>query len=94
MLGPWLVTADEFGDPADVRISIAVNGQERQNARTKDLILSVPALIAFASSFYTLHPGDILMTGTPEGVGPVVPGDVLTAFVERVSTVDIAVRAA
>jgi len=94
VLGPWLVTADEFGDPADVRISIAVNGQERQNARTKDLILSVPALIAFASSFYTLHPGDILMTGTPEGVGPVVPGDVLTAFVERVGTVDIAVRAA
>jgi len=94
VLGPWLVTADEFGDPADVRISIAVNGQERQNARTKDLILSVPALIAFASSFYTLHPGDILMTGTPEGVGPVVPGDVLTAFVERVGTVDVAVRAA
>lgn len=94
VLGPWLVTADEFGDPADVGISIAVNGQERQNARTKDLILSVPALIAFASSFYTLHPGDILMTGTPEGVGPVVPGDVLTAFVERVGTVNVAVRAA
>jgi 2,4-diketo-3-deoxy-L-fuconate hydrolase len=94
VLGPWLVTADEFGDPADVRISLAVNGQQRQSARTKDLILSVPALIAFASSFYTLHPGDLLMTGTPEGVGPVVPGDVLTAFVERVGTVDIAVRAA
>ena len=94
VMGPWLVTADEFGDPADIQISIAVNGQQRQNARTKDLILSVPALIAFASSFYTLHPGDLLMTGTPEGVGPVVPGDVLTAFVERVGRVDVAVRAA
>ena len=94
VLGPWLVTADEFGDPADVGLSIAVNGQERQNARTKDLILSVSRLIAFASSFYTLHPGDILMTGTPEGVGPVVPGDVLTAFVERVGRVEVAVRAA
>ena len=94
VLGPWMVTADEFGDPADLRISVAVNGQERQNARTKDLILSVPALIAFASKFYTLHPGDLLMTGTPEGVGPVLPGDVLTAFVERIGTVDVAIRAA
>lgn len=94
VLGPWLVTADEFGDPSDIGLSIAVNGEMRQNARTKALVLSVPALIAFASRFYTLLPGDILMTGTPEGVGPVVPGDVLTAFVERVGTVDVAVRAA
>lgn len=94
VLGPWMVTADEFGDPADLQISVAVNGQERQNARTKDLILSVPALIAFASSFYTLHPGDLLMTGTPEGVGPVRHGDVLTAFVERVGKVDVAIKAA
>ena len=94
VLGPWLVTADEFGDPSDVAVSIAVNGEMRQKARTKDLVLSVRELIAFASRFYTLLPGDILMTGTPEGVGPVVPGDVLTAFVERVGTVDVAVRAA
>ena len=93
VLGPWLVTADEFGDPADVRISLAVNGQPRQNARTRDLILSVPALIAFASSFYTLHPGDVLMTGTPEGVGPVSPGDVIAAHVEGVGSVEIRVRA-
>jgi 2,4-didehydro-3-deoxy-L-rhamnonate hydrolase len=94
VLGPWLVTADEFGDPSDVGISIAVNGEVRQMARTKDLILSVPALIAFASSFYTLHPGDVLMTGTPEGVGPVQAGDVLTASVERVATVDVSIRSA
>lgn len=94
VLGPWLVTADEFGDPADVQLSLAVNGESRQDARTKDLILSVPALIAFASRFYTLQPGDVLMTGTPEGVGPVVAGDVLTAFVERIGRVDVTVRAA
>jgi 2,4-didehydro-3-deoxy-L-rhamnonate hydrolase len=94
VLGPWLVTADEFGDPSDVGISIAVNGEVRQKARTKDLILSVPALIAFASSFYSLHPGDVLMTGTPEGVGPVQPGDVLTASVERIATVDVNIRSA
>jgi 2-keto-4-pentenoate hydratase/2-oxohepta-3-ene-1,7-dioic acid hydratase in catechol pathway len=63
-------------------------------ASTKDLILSVPALIAFASSFYTLHPGDVLMTGTPEGVGPVQAGDVLTASVERIATVEVNIRSA
>lgn len=94
VMGPWLVTADEFGDPSDIGVSVAVNGELRQAARTKDLILSVPALIAFASSFYTLQPGDMLMTGTPEGVGPVQPGDVLTATVERVGTVDVTIRAA
>jgi 2-keto-4-pentenoate hydratase/2-oxohepta-3-ene-1,7-dioic acid hydratase in catechol pathway len=94
VLGPWLVTADEFGDPSDVGISIAVNGELRQKARTKDLILSVPALIAFASEFYSLYPGDVLLTGTPEGVGPVQAGDLLTASVERVATVDVSIRAA
>jgi len=64
VLGPWLVTADEFGDPADIGISLTVNGEPRQKARTKDLILSVRALIAFASQYYTLQPGDVLMTGT------------------------------
>jgi 2,4-diketo-3-deoxy-L-fuconate hydrolase len=94
VLGPWLVTADEFGDPADVGLSLAVNGEGRQKARTKDLILSVRALVAFASSFYTLQPGDVLMTGTPEGVGPVKPGDVITASIERIGTVEVAVGGA
>jgi 2-keto-4-pentenoate hydratase/2-oxohepta-3-ene-1,7-dioic acid hydratase in catechol pathway len=94
VLGPWMVTADEFGDPSDVGVALAVNGETRQQARTRDLILSVPALIAFASSFYTLQPGDVLMTGTPEGVGPVRAGDVITATVERVATIDVNVRLA
>ena len=94
VLGPWMVTADEFGDPSDVGVALAVNGEMRQQARTRDLILSVPALIAFASSFYTLQPGDVLMTGTPEGVGPVQSGDVITATVERVATIDVNVRLA
>lgn len=93
VLGPWLVTSDEFGDPDDVALSVSVNGEPRQQARTSALVLSVRRLIAFASSFYTLHPGDVLMTGTPEGVGPVAPGDVLTAFVERIGTVDVPIRA-
>lgn len=92
VLGPWMVTADEFGDPADVGISLAVNGELRQNSRTSDLIVSVQGLIAMASCYYTLHPGDVLMTGTPAGVGPVHPGDVMSATVERVGTVKILVH--
>jgi 2-keto-4-pentenoate hydratase/2-oxohepta-3-ene-1,7-dioic acid hydratase in catechol pathway len=94
VLGPWLVTADEFGEPGSVDISLEVNGEVRQKANTRDLILSVVDLIVFASSFYTLHPGDVLMTGTPEGVGPVQPGDTIRASVERVGTVEVTVVAA
>lgn len=94
VLGPWMVTADEFGDPGDVDVALEVNGEPRQRANTRNLILSVRDLIVFASSFYTLHPGDVLMTGTPEGVGPVRPGDVMRASVGRVATVEVRVEAA
>src|SRR5687768_528045 len=91
VLGPWLVTPDEVGDPGALEIEIAVNGQTKQKANTKDLILSVPALIEWASSFYTLHPGDVLLTGTPQGVGPVRPGDTMQASLERVGTMRVSV---
>jgi 2-keto-4-pentenoate hydratase/2-oxohepta-3-ene-1,7-dioic acid hydratase in catechol pathway len=91
VLGPWLVTADEIPDPGALDLSIEINGQERQRANTRELILSVPELIAWASSFYTLHPGDVLLTGTPQGVGPVRPGDVMRASLERVGEMRVAV---
>ena len=91
VLGPWLVTADEISDPSSLDLRIAVNGQERQKANTRDLILSVPQLIAWASSFYSLHPGDVLLTGTPQGVGPVKPGDVMEATIERIGTMRVEV---
>lgn len=75
VLGPWLVTPDEIPDPADVPFSLYVNDEKRQDSNTSFLIYDIPRLIEFASSFYTLYPGDIYYTGTPEGVGPVKPGD-------------------
>ena len=78
VLGPWLVTTDELPDPANLAFSLAVNGERRQAGHTSMLIRSIPELIAWASRFYTLHPGDVIMTGTPEGVGPVSDGDVIT----------------
>jgi 2-keto-4-pentenoate hydratase/2-oxohepta-3-ene-1,7-dioic acid hydratase in catechol pathway len=91
VLGPWLVTAEEISDPGSLDLSISVNGTVRQQANTKDLILGVPELIAWASSFYTLHPGDVLLTGTPQGVAPVRPGDIMLASLERVGTMRVAV---
>src|ERR1700722_8424276 len=77
VLGPWMVTADEIPDPDAVPISLTVNGDIKQNSNTKSLIYSCRRLIEFASAFYTLYPGDLVYTGTPEGVGPVKPGDVI-----------------
>jgi len=75
--GPWMVTADEIVDPDALPITLTVNGEVRQKSNTSDLIYNCRRLIEFASSFYTLYPGDLLYTGTPEGVGPVKPGDVI-----------------
>jgi 2,4-didehydro-3-deoxy-L-rhamnonate hydrolase len=75
--GPWMVTADEIPDPDALPLTLTVNGEVRQKSNTSDLIYNCRRLIEFASSFYTLYPGDLLYTGTPEGVGPVKPGDVI-----------------
>jgi 2-keto-4-pentenoate hydratase/2-oxohepta-3-ene-1,7-dioic acid hydratase in catechol pathway len=82
VLGPYLVTADEIGDPSGLNLALDVNGERRQTANTRDLILDVPTLIAFASSFYTLRAGDVLFTGTPEGVGPIAAGDAIKATID------------
>ncbi|MCO8307120.1 fumarylacetoacetate hydrolase family protein [Streptomyces hygroscopicus] len=68
-IGPWLVTPDEFEDPGDLELRCAINGQEVQKGRTRDLIFSVPALIAKLSAVLPLLPGDVIFTGTPAGVG-------------------------
>ena len=75
VLGPWLVTADDIPDPGVLDLQISVNGTLRQKSNTRYLILGVPELIELASSFYTLYPGDVIFTGTPEGVSPIQAGD-------------------
>jgi len=77
VLGLWIVTADEISDPDAIPLSLTVNGEMRQNSNTSQLIYNCSRLIEFASEFYTLYPGDLLYTGTPDGVGPVKPGDVI-----------------
>ena len=94
VLGPWFVTADEFGSPADVAMKITVDGEVRQDASTKYLIYDVPKLIEFASSYYTLEPGDLIYTGTPAGVGPVKEGSVMVATIAGIGSMTVKVKGA
>jgi 2-keto-4-pentenoate hydratase/2-oxohepta-3-ene-1,7-dioic acid hydratase in catechol pathway len=92
VLGPWLVTADEFGSPDAVDLALNVNNEPRQQANTCDLIWSVAKLVSFASAAYTLYPGDVIMSGTPEGVGPIQRGDTVYAAIEGIGHMQVAVR--
>jgi 2-keto-4-pentenoate hydratase/2-oxohepta-3-ene-1,7-dioic acid hydratase in catechol pathway len=94
VLGPYLVTADEVGSPDDLDLSLSVGGEIRQQSNTRHLIKKVAELIEYATSFYTLFPGDILMTGTPEGVAPIYPGDTIDATISRIGSMRVSVRAA
>jgi 2-keto-4-pentenoate hydratase/2-oxohepta-3-ene-1,7-dioic acid hydratase in catechol pathway len=82
-LGPWMETS---ADPADLGITTTVNGNVKQHARTSELLWDVPSLIEYVSSVMTLLPGDVLLTGTPEGVGPLTDGDEVSVTVESVGT--------
>jgi 2-keto-4-pentenoate hydratase/2-oxohepta-3-ene-1,7-dioic acid hydratase in catechol pathway len=91
--GPWLVTRDEIPDPNVLNLMLWVNGELRQSSNTRRMVYNVQKLIEYATSMYALHPGDLIFSGTPEGVGPVKPGDVITAEIERVGRFDIRVDA-
>ena len=71
------ITLDRIPDPQNVDLWLKVNGEIRQSANTKDMIFSVPYLISWISDYFTLEPGDLILTGTPEGVGPVKSQDVI-----------------
>lgn len=91
-LGPWLVTGMEEEEVADLRVTARVNGEVRQDARTSEMAFSPVDLIAYAASIMTLEPGDVIMTGTPEGVGPLAPGDVVEVEVEKIGALRNSVR--
>jgi 2-keto-4-pentenoate hydratase/2-oxohepta-3-ene-1,7-dioic acid hydratase in catechol pathway len=90
-IGPWIVTADELGDPSGLDLKLWVNGVLRQQANTRQLILDIPEMVSMASSVMTLYPGDVIATGTPAGVGAVAAGDTVTLDIERVGRMSIPV---
>lgn len=88
-IGPWLVTADEIADPQNLRLWLNVDGIRRQDGTTKNMIFSVAEIVSYLSGLMTLHPGDVIITGTPAGVGqgmkpPVYlrPGQVVTLGID------------
>ncbi len=93
VIGPWMVTKDEIANPNDVPFKLFCNGVLRHDAHTNDLIYNCQKLIALASDFYTLYPGDVIFTGAPAGVGPVKPGDILTAECAAIGPMEVKIHA-
>jgi len=96
--GPWITTADAVPSPEDLRLQTWVNGEPRQDARTSDLIFSIPQLVAFIAEAITLEPGDLILTGTPSGVGMAMDprrflssGDVVRIEIETLGAIEHAV---
>lgn len=93
VIGPWLVTADEIPDPSKLSFVLKVNNEVRQQDSIGRLVLDVPALIEHTSSVMTLHPGDVIFSGTPpKSIGPVRPGDVMHAQMDAIGEMYVAVR--
>jgi 2,4-didehydro-3-deoxy-L-rhamnonate hydrolase len=92
VIGPWLTTADEIADPGGLALELAVNEEVRQRGDTSRLAQGVPALLAAAARFFTLLPGDLVMTGTPPGVGPLACGDSVRCSIDRLGTMRVAVK--
>jgi 2-keto-4-pentenoate hydratase/2-oxohepta-3-ene-1,7-dioic acid hydratase in catechol pathway len=88
-VGPWIETDL---DASDLSIKCIVDGQVRQDGRTSQMMFDVPSLIAYVSRAFTLEPGDLILTGTPEGVGPLAPGNKVTVAIEKIGelTVNVA----
>lgn len=93
-VGPWVVTSDEVGDASSLDNRLLVNGEVRQDANTSDLIVGVAELIELISSVLPIQPGDVIATGTPEGVGPIAAGDKVTISIERVGEMTLLVEEA
>jgi 2-keto-4-pentenoate hydratase/2-oxohepta-3-ene-1,7-dioic acid hydratase in catechol pathway len=91
-IGPAIVTADEVADPAEIEFELSVNGELRQRANTRDLIYDVPRLVELYSDVMTLLPGDVIATGTPDGVGEIKPGDEIVLTVSGIGRLTMAVE--
>ena len=85
-IGPKIVGVNEIKDPHDLNLELRVNGEIKQNSNTKHLLFKIPELMEYITRIFTLVPGDIIATGTPSGIGPVIPGDIIDATIEKIGT--------
>jgi len=91
-LGPWLVDAADVPNPMKLALRTTVNGQLTQSGHTRDMIFDVPYLIEYFSAFMTLNPGDLILTGTPDGVVDCRPGDVIVTEIENIGALVNTIR--
>jgi 2-keto-4-pentenoate hydratase/2-oxohepta-3-ene-1,7-dioic acid hydratase in catechol pathway len=91
-LGPWILTADEVGAPIELGLECRVNGAVRQKSNTKNMVFDIPTQVEFISKFITLEPGDIISTGTPNGIGPIKDGDAVTCRIRTIGELKNPVR--
>jgi 5-oxopent-3-ene-1,2,5-tricarboxylate decarboxylase/2-hydroxyhepta-2,4-diene-1,7-dioate isomerase len=85
-IGPRIASVSEIQDPHNLKIELRVNGEVKQSSNTKHLLFKVPDLMEYITSLFTMEPGDIVATGTPGGIGPVLPGDIIEATIEKIGT--------
>ena len=85
-IGPRIASVNEIQDPHNLKIELRVNGDIKQSSNTKNLLFKVPDLMVYITSLFTMEPGDIVATGTPGGIGPVLPGDIIEATIEKIGT--------
>ncbi len=88
-IGPMIVTADEIPNPHDLKLELKVNGEVKQKGNTRDMIFKIDQIINYCSTIATLEPGDIIATGTPDGVGPFNRGDKIEASIETIGYLSI-----
>ncbi len=91
-LGPWIVTSDELEPPIHLDLQCTVNGLIRQQANTRDMVFDIPTQIEFITRYIALDPGDIISTGTPEGIGPIKHGDLVVCHIEKIGELKNPVR--
>ncbi|TKB11623.1 fumarylacetoacetate hydrolase family protein [Desulforhopalus sp. IMCC35007] len=92
-IGPAIVPVEDIGDPQNLNIECRVNGEVRQQSNTRHMIFSIPEIIAFVSKMFTLEAGDIIITGTPNGVGPLQDGDIVEVEIEKIGVLINRVKA-
>ncbi|NHJ22790.1 MAG: FAA hydrolase family protein [Candidatus Lokiarchaeota archaeon] len=85
-IGPRIVSHQEIKDPHNLNIELRLNGEVKQTSNTKYLLFKIPELLENISQFFTMEPGDVIATGTPSGIGPIKPGDILEASIEKIGT--------
>ena len=85
-IGPRIASVEEIQDPHNLKIELKVNGEVKQSSNTKHLLFKIPDLMEYITSLFTMEPGDIVATGTPSGISPILPGDLVEATIENIGT--------